>query len=78
MGFTFSYGTQLQYFAVTVNLTINPFTVDVLDGPKYVEAWETWFNKKVSPQPPPPEFTYMPAYIWRMAKRYEGKGVQVP
>ena len=48
MGFSFSYGQQLQFFAVTVNLSINPFTIDIRDGPKYVKAWEEWFTKKVT------------------------------
>ena len=47
MGFSFNFGDSLQYFAITVNLTIDPFKTNVKDGIKFAETWNSWFEKKV-------------------------------
>ena len=48
MGFTYEFGNKIQYFAVGVNLTLNPENTGIVEGTKIIEAWDGWFKTQVS------------------------------
>ena len=47
MGFSFNFGGKLQFFAVTANLSIDPFKVNLAEGLMYAEKWESYFTGTV-------------------------------